>query len=205
MIKVTVKNLPESEVEIEGEIPTEEFGRFRAAAIAKINAEVTIDGFRQGHATEQALIAKVGEEKILLEMAESALQKAYPEIIEQEKLDALGRPNITITKLAKDNPLGFKIKTAISPKIKLGDYGTAAKKIVAEVVEKIEVADKEVDDLIEEITVDAYGDDENLWAFRQAFEDNVDLPADGFNGPADHRLWTPPDVRDGAGVTRPGP
>ena len=34
--------------------------------------------------------------------------------------------------------------------------------------------------LIEEITVDAYGDDEQLWAFRQAFEDDVTLPADGF-------------------------
>ncbi|MEA1947992.1 MAG: tetratricopeptide repeat protein [Thermodesulfobacteriota bacterium] len=37
-----------------------------------------------------------------------------------------------------------------------------------------------LDKMIEEITVDAYGDDEKLWAFWQAFEDNVDLPADGF-------------------------
>ncbi len=37
-----------------------------------------------------------------------------------------------------------------------------------------------LDKLIEEITVDAYGDDEKLWAFRQAFEDGVTLPADGF-------------------------
>ena len=37
-----------------------------------------------------------------------------------------------------------------------------------------------LDELIEEITVDAYGDDEQLWAFRQAFEDEVALPADGF-------------------------
>lgn len=34
-----------------------------------------------------------------------------------------------------------------------------------------------MDEMIEEITVDAYGDDEKLWAFRQAFEDNVELPA----------------------------
>lgn len=27
------------------------------------------------------------------------------------------------------------------------------------------------DKMIEEIIVDAYGDDEKLWAFRQAFED----------------------------------
>ena len=37
-----------------------------------------------------------------------------------------------------------------------------------------------LDKLINEITVDAYGDDEELWAFRQAFEDDVTLPADGF-------------------------
>jgi len=37
-----------------------------------------------------------------------------------------------------------------------------------------------LDKLIEEITVDAYGDNEQLWAFRQAFEDDVALPTDGF-------------------------
>ena len=37
-----------------------------------------------------------------------------------------------------------------------------------------------VDALIQEILVDAYGEDEQLWAFLQAFEDNVPLPADAF-------------------------
>jgi hypothetical protein len=38
----------------------------------------------------------------------------------------------------------------------------------------------DLDALIEEIIVDAYGEDEPLWAFRQAFEDNIGVPADGF-------------------------
>ena len=33
---------------------------------------------------------------------------------------------------------------------------------------------KELDELIEQITVDAYGEDEQLWAFRQAFEDEAE-------------------------------
>ena len=37
-----------------------------------------------------------------------------------------------------------------------------------------------LDDLIEEIIVDAYGEDEQLSAFRQVIEDEVPLPADGF-------------------------
>ncbi|PYR95421.1 MAG: hypothetical protein DMG15_29020 [Acidobacteria bacterium] len=36
--------------------------------------------------------------------------------------------------------------------------------------------DADLADLIEEITVDAYTDDEKLWAFRQVIEDEVDLP-----------------------------
>ncbi len=34
--------------------------------------------------------------------------------------------------------------------------------------------------LLEEILTDAHGDDEQLWALRQAFEYNVPLPADAF-------------------------
>lgn len=34
--------------------------------------------------------------------------------------------------------------------------------------------------LLDDILTDAHGDDELLWALRQAFEDNVELPADAF-------------------------
>ena len=37
-----------------------------------------------------------------------------------------------------------------------------------------------VEELLEEALVDAYGDDEQLWALRQAFEDDLKLPADAF-------------------------
>lgn len=39
----------------------------------------------------------------------------------------------------------------------------------------IDDPDLDVDELIEQITVDAYGD-EGYWSFRQAFEDHVDYP-----------------------------
>jgi hypothetical protein len=35
-----------------------------------------------------------------------------------------------------------------------------------------------LDQLVEQITVDAYGEDEQLWAFRQGFEDGVAVPCD---------------------------
>jgi hypothetical protein len=36
-----------------------------------------------------------------------------------------------------------------------------------------------LDELIEQITLDAHDEDEQLWAFRQTFEDNLALPAEG--------------------------
>ena len=43
-----------------------------------------------------------------------------------------------------------------------------------------ESPDSHIAALLDEILVDAYGDDEQLWAFRQVIEDNVELPADAF-------------------------
>jgi hypothetical protein len=37
----------------------------------------------------------------------------------------------------------------------------------------------DIDRLLEEILVDAYGEHEQLWAFLNAFEEEVPLPADG--------------------------
>ena len=36
----------------------------------------------------------------------------------------------------------------------------------------------DLDRLIEQITTDAYGDDEQFWAFHSVFEDGIELPCD---------------------------
>jgi hypothetical protein len=42
----------------------------------------------------------------------------------------------------------------------------------------LDTADHDIDELIEQITVDAFGD-EGYWSFRQAFEDHVRFPVPG--------------------------
>lgn len=148
----SVKKLDRSQVEITGSVPAETWEQFRAAALTNINNTVTIDGFRKGNIPENILIAKVGEMVILEEMAELALPKAYMEILIDQKIDAIGRPEISVTKLARGNDLEFKAVTAVVPEIKLPDY----KKLAAEQVKKAgqpdtSVSDKEVDDAEERI------------------------------------------------------
>ncbi|MDR3519366.1 MAG: trigger factor [Candidatus Pacebacteria bacterium] len=153
-MKIKVTKLPKSEVEIEGELEAEIFETYFAAALKKIGETVKLDGFRPGKIPENVLLSNVPESQILEEMAEMALGEHYPKIIEDEKIDAISRPEISITKLARKNPLGFKIKTAVLPEIKLADYKNIAKDTLSKLtdVEKnIEVSDEDMENTIMDI------------------------------------------------------
>lgn len=144
---ITVTRLPGQEVEITGEITIEKMESMRKKAIDSLKKEVTLPGFRKGTAPENMVVNQVGEIKILEEAGELALGEVYPEILESEKLDPIGKPHVHITKIGAGSPLGFKIKTALMPEVKLGDYKKIAKKIYSEEV-SVEVTDKDVEDVI---------------------------------------------------------
>lgn len=151
MTNFEIKELPSSEVELSGELPAADFAKFRGQAIAHLNEHVSVPGFREGKAPEAVLEKHVGSERILMEMAELALQDLYPKIIDEKKIDAIGRPEITITKLAADNPLGWKIKTAVAPVLTLPDYQTLAKTANAQPLAAVEISEEELNKLLEEI------------------------------------------------------
>ncbi len=154
MTKITIKKLPKSEVEIEGEIEADVFEAYFEKALKKLGENVEIDGFRKGKVPENVLLAKIPESHILEEMAEMALSEYYPKIIEDEKIDAISRPEIGITKLARKNPLGFKIKTTVIPEMELPDYKGIAKKTIGDVTEKEKdttVTEEEVENTIMDI------------------------------------------------------
>lgn len=149
-----VKKLPNSLVEIEGELEADSLESFWAKAIKKIGENAELPGFRKGKVPENILIEKVGEMQILQEAASLALSEEYPKILESEKIDAIGRPEITITKLARKNPLGFKIKTAILPVVTLPDYKKIAKKTLSGLKPEDKspaVTDKDVEETILDI------------------------------------------------------
>ncbi len=153
-MKITVKKLPNSEVEIEGELEADKFESYFAKALKKLGENVKLDGFRKGKVPENVLLSNVPEISILEEMANMALSEHYAKILEDNKIDAISRPKISITKLARKNPLGFKIKTAVLPTIKLPDYKKTAKKIIESITEKEKdttVSDKDLEDTIMDI------------------------------------------------------
>ncbi|MDP9249522.1 MAG: hypothetical protein M3M85_03390 [bacterium] len=140
MLKTTVKKLPKSQIEIEGELDAEIFESYLDKAVKRLGEQVEIPGFRKGKAPENILMSQIPEGKILEEMAELALQEHYPKIIEEHKIDAISRPEVAIIKLARKNPLGFKITTSVLPAVKLPDYKKIAVKVKGDVPE----ADKNI-------------------------------------------------------------
>ncbi len=148
-IKINI--LPEREVEIIGSITAEKMSLMREKALKKLKESVEIQGFRKGHAPENLIAQKVGEGSLLEEAAEIALNEEYPNILEEHKLDAIGRPEITITKIGVGSDMEFKVKTALMPEVKLADYRKIAKKTISKDAGAVTVAEKEIDDVIKTI------------------------------------------------------
>jgi trigger factor len=147
---VTTKKLPDSRLEIHASVPSDRFDGYRSDAIKNIGKEVELPGFRKGHVPEKILSSRIGEAAILEEMAELAISRAYAEIIVTEKIDALGRPEVRITKIASGNPLEFTVVTDVFPTVKLPDYKKIASKN-AKKKEKVEVSDDDVERTIVEV------------------------------------------------------
>lgn len=143
--KVQIKDKGGSTVEISAEIPADEFESHRKEVVRELGEDVAVPGFRKGHVPEKILVEKIGEDKILYEMAEKALRKAYPRIIAEKKIDVIGEPKIQITKIAKENALGFKAETAVLPEIKLPDYKKIAKEKGSGKKEEPSVTDEDME------------------------------------------------------------
>ena len=146
----TVTKETGSQVKIEGEIPFSELEKERAAALAYLGKNIEVDGFRKGHVPEKIVLERIGEMALLTEMSERSIAKVYPEVVKANEINAIGHPQIQITKIAMDNPLGFTATVAVVPEITLPDY----KKIAAEVNKDkatLEVTDEEVENQAKDI------------------------------------------------------
>lgn len=126
-LNIEIKKLSETEVGIVGEIAATDFEQYRSGALAYLKENTELPGFRKGHVPESILLERLGKMAILEEMAERALRDIYPKIIAENKIEAIDRPQISITKIADGNPLGFKILQTVLPEIKLPDYKAITK------------------------------------------------------------------------------
>lgn len=141
---------PGSQIKIEGEIPFVELQKHRDTAIKHLGKNMELQGFRKGNIPAKMVEAQVGLLAILEEQAERALALCYPETLKHHKIDALGYPQITLTKIAEGNPLCFVAIVAVLPDITLPDFKKIAQD-TNKTRESDDVTDAEIEQQIKDI------------------------------------------------------
>ncbi len=134
-----MKNVHEIEIKLEGEKWTNCLDK----AFKKINKETKIDGFRKGAAPKDVYLKKYGLESLYQEAINDAINVAYKELLDNNKLSPVVEPAVDVIGIS-DSSVIFKFTIITRPTVKLDDYKNLGVK-----KESVKVTKKEID---EEIT-----------------------------------------------------
>lgn len=149
-MKIEKKDLPKGLVEFKLVVDEEEFESYHAKAFTVIQQSVEVDGFRKGNAPEALVIKKYGDMIILEEMANLALRAGYVKAVDEHKINPIGEPQVSITKIAKGNPLELTITVPVMPELALPSYKKVAQEVFTD-GEQVVVTDKDIEDVLEEL------------------------------------------------------
>ncbi len=119
----TVEKTDKQSVKIHVTVPKEQVAAGMHHAAEHMGENITIPGFRKGHAPFAAVKAKLGEMALLEHAAEELIRAALTEALIAEDLEIIGSPYFTMEKMAPDNDLIFTAEIALMPGVtKLADY-----------------------------------------------------------------------------------
>lgn len=153
---VTVTKHDNSTFEIQGEITWEHLATFEQEVFTHLASHLELDGFRKGNVPVDIARKHIPDELILTDVAERAINDVYPAIAREHALDIIGRPTLSITKLARGNALGFTLTGALLPAITLPDYKALAHDIA--LTPPNDVTDEAVEKVVQDLRqMRAYG------------------------------------------------
>ncbi len=98
-----------------------DYAKHMEAAASRLSQRAAIHGFRPGKAPYAIVKQQLGEVRILEEAMQSIVEKNFFQVVQEEKLETIGMPQITIEKFAPGNDLVFKAEVALLPEVKLAD------------------------------------------------------------------------------------
>lgn len=161
-----------SKVEIEVTVPKDDFTKYWDTAFKNVQKEIEMDGFRKGMAPESAIIAKYGEQAILSEMANLAINDTYAKVIIEEKVKIIGEPHIHVVKMGKNEDLVYHAHVPIYPEITLPDYKSIASEISKTKKEIPETTDEELKQVMDQLDEKIKSDTPDL---EKTIRDNMKL------------------------------
>ncbi len=144
-MKKEIKKKNDSKVELEVEVSTGEFEESKEKVLKELAREAELPGFRKGKVPADVVKEKVGEEKVLTETAQKAIEESFRKIVSEEELEPITQPEVQILKLAPDNPFRYKASFTVLPEVELPDYKEIASQIEGE---DVSVSEEEVEETL---------------------------------------------------------
>jgi trigger factor len=127
-MKVTQDKLPDSQIGLEIEIPSEASQKSYDKVVKDLMRTTHIPGFRKGKVPRQILIQRLGKERIKAAALEELIQESLKKAIEQESIESLGNYTLRskfeelLSQYQPGETLTFSASVDVPPTVTLGDY-----------------------------------------------------------------------------------
>lgn len=133
-------------IELNIEVEPERVAEAFEDAFKRYAKRVTVPGFRKGKAPRAMVERYIDEGALREDAARSLLPPALDDAVKEAEIDPYDLPDVEFVQFQKDQPLIFKARFPLPPKVELGDYVNLT---VERMVRK--VSDEEVDKNIMDI------------------------------------------------------
>ncbi|MGL4178676.1 MAG: trigger factor [Dermatophilaceae bacterium] len=122
-MKSAVETLSPTRVKLVVEVPFVELKPMLDDAYKAIGAQIQVPGFRRGKVPSRIIDQRVGRGAVVQEAVNEALPKFFADAAENEKVRAIGRPEVDVTAVPLDEgqDLEFTVETDVRPEITLPD------------------------------------------------------------------------------------
>ena len=122
-MKVEVERTDSCERRLTIEMPAERVRKEMNAIYGGLQKRVKVPGFRQGK-VPRSILENHYRQSVEQEVLQKLIPEALSEAMTQEKLEAIGEPQIDHVDLGKDRPFQFVATTQVLPEIELSDYSS---------------------------------------------------------------------------------
>jgi len=141
-MQTTLKELPNSRVEVAVEVAAADVEKATSRAARAMAKEMRMPGFRAGKAPPSLVIQRLGFGPVLQEAIRDALPEWYELALFDAGVSPIGDPSIEMVATPEDEgePLEFKFEVGVRPEAKLGTYkglevGKEEKEVPDEIVD----------------------------------------------------------------------
>lgn len=147
-MKHTVEKISPSRVKLVADVDKELWANAQEKAFKKTASKVNVPGFRPGKAPRKLIEERINQEAVWNEAIDDVLTPVFANLITEEKLQPMYRPQVNVTKLSKDE-LELVYTIVLLPEVTLGEYkGLKAVKVAPKVTD--EEVNKAIDNLLKD-------------------------------------------------------